>query len=97
MKAFQHLGQFREDCQFSTWLIRITVNQSLMKLRKQRGGKEVSLDDDFQSNGDILPIEVTDWAPNPEQYIGVGVTGHPNQNSRRIASDPAAGLCLARY
>jgi RNA polymerase sigma-70 factor, ECF subfamily len=67
MKAFQHLGQFREDCQFSTWLIRITVNQSLMKLRKQRGVREMSLDDDFQSNGDMLPIEVTDWAPNPEQ------------------------------
>src|SRR3984893_11216913 len=35
LKAFQHLGQFREDSLFSTWLIRITVNQSLMKLRKQ--------------------------------------------------------------
>src|SRR6202165_2372926 len=33
LKAFQHLSQFREDSQFSTWLIRITVNQSLMKLR----------------------------------------------------------------
>src|SRR6202035_4628799 len=39
LKAFQHLGQFREDSQFSTWLIRITVNQSLMKLRKQRAIK----------------------------------------------------------
>src|SRR6202162_3558048 len=36
LKAFQNLGKFREDSQFSTWLIRITVNQSLMKLRKQR-------------------------------------------------------------
>src|ERR1700732_4687110 len=35
-KAFQNLGQFREDSKFSTWLIRITLNQSLMKLRKQR-------------------------------------------------------------
>src|ERR1700731_4359244 len=63
LKAFQHLGQFREDSQFSTWLIRITVNQSLMKLRKQRGVKEVSIDDDFQSNGESLPFEVVDWAP----------------------------------
>ena len=22
---------------------------------------------DFQGDGDMLPIEVTDWAPNPEQ------------------------------
>ena len=44
LKAFQNLGQFREESQFSTWLFRITVNQSLMKLRKQRAiRREVSL------------------------------------------------------
>src|ERR1700724_4043281 len=42
LKAFQNLGQFRGDSLFSTWLIRITVNQSLMKLRKQRTIREVS-------------------------------------------------------
>ena len=67
LKAFQHLGDFREDSQFSTWLIRITVNQALMKLRKLRTIKEVSLDEDFQADEDTLPREVTDWAPNPEQ------------------------------
>jgi RNA polymerase sigma-70 factor (ECF subfamily) len=67
LKAYQHLADFREASQFSTWLIRITVNQSLMKLRKQRSPKEMSLDEDFGGEGDILPKEVTDWAPNPEQ------------------------------
>src|ERR1700704_3868806 len=66
-KAYQHLAEFREDSQFATWLIRITVNQSLMKLRKQRTIEEVSLDEDFQAEGDILPLEVVDWAPNAEQ------------------------------
>jgi RNA polymerase sigma-70 factor (ECF subfamily) len=65
--AFQHLDQFREDSQFSTWLIRIALNQSLMKLRKQRATREVSLDEDFQVDGDMLPREVVDWAPSPEQ------------------------------
>ena len=68
LKAYQHLADFREACQFSTWLIRITVNQALMKLRKQRGTAETSLDEDFGDEGDILPREVTDWAPNPEQF-----------------------------
>jgi len=67
LKAYQHLADFREDSQFSTWLIRITLNQSLMKLRKQRAVREVSLDEDFQADGDMLPLEVADWAPNPEQ------------------------------
>jgi RNA polymerase sigma-70 factor (ECF subfamily) len=67
LKTFQHLGEFREDSKFSTWLIRITLNESLMKLRKQRRIREVFLNDDFQADGEILPIEVTDWAPDPEQ------------------------------
>jgi RNA polymerase sigma-70 factor, ECF subfamily len=67
LKAFQNLGQFREESQFSTWLIRITLNQSLLKLRKQRAVREVSIDEDFQADGDTLPMEVIDWAPNPEQ------------------------------
>jgi RNA polymerase sigma-70 factor (ECF subfamily) len=67
LKAFQNLAEFREDSQFSTWLIRITVNQSLMKLRKQRAQKEVPLDEDFQADGDVLPVDVPDRAPNPEQ------------------------------
>jgi RNA polymerase sigma-70 factor (ECF subfamily) len=65
-KAFQNLHSFREESQFSTWLIRITVNESLMKLRKQHSTREVSLDDP-STDGSILPIDVTDWAPNPEQ------------------------------
>jgi RNA polymerase sigma-70 factor, ECF subfamily len=68
LKAFQHLGQFRETSQFSTWLIRIALNQSLMKLRKRRTTREVSLDKDFQSEEENnLPLDVADWAPNPEE------------------------------
>jgi RNA polymerase sigma-70 factor, ECF subfamily len=67
LKAFQNLSQFREDSQFSTWLIRITVNQSLMKLRKRRAVRDGSLDETFQADDDTLPMEVADWAPNPGQ------------------------------
>jgi RNA polymerase sigma-70 factor (ECF subfamily) len=68
LKAFRNLDQFREESQFSTWLIRITLNQSLMKLRKQRAYKEVSLDEDFRTlEEDVLPVELPDRAPTPEQ------------------------------
>jgi RNA polymerase sigma-70 factor, ECF subfamily len=68
LKAFRHLGEFRQDSTFSTWLIRITLNQSLMKVRKQRCAiREVSLGEKFQAGEDMLPMEVADWAPDPEQ------------------------------
>jgi len=67
LKAFQNLADFREDSQFSTWLIRITVNQSLLKLRKQRTHKEVSLDEGFEVDGNVLSVDVPDRSPTPEQ------------------------------
>ncbi len=67
LKAFQHLGEFREDAQFSTWLIRITLNQALSRVRKRHTMKEMSLDDDFEGDDMMLPREVADWAPNPEE------------------------------
>jgi len=76
LKAYQNLADFREHSEFSTWLIRITVNQALMKLRKQRTVREVSLDEDFQGEGDMLPVEVTDWAPNPEQLYWASELRH---------------------
>jgi RNA polymerase sigma-70 factor (ECF subfamily) len=68
LKVFQHLDGFRENSKFSTWLIRITVNQSLMKLRKQRSNREVSLDDNYQGDENRLPRDVADWAPSPEEH-----------------------------
>jgi RNA polymerase sigma-70 factor, ECF subfamily len=67
LKVFRKLAQFRGNSQFSTWLIRITVNESLMKLRKQRSTREVSIDEDFPSEGPLAPYEFADWAPNPEK------------------------------
>jgi RNA polymerase sigma-70 factor, ECF subfamily len=71
LKAFQNLAQFREHSQFSSWLIRITLNQSLTKLRKQRTVREVSLDEDFHADREMLPMEVADWSPNPEELYRV--------------------------
>jgi hypothetical protein len=47
-----------------------------MKLRRQRTTKEASLDEDFQADGDVLPKEVTDWAPNPEQLYWASELRH---------------------
>jgi RNA polymerase sigma-70 factor (ECF subfamily) len=67
LKAFRKLSQFQENSQFSTWLTRITVNESLMKLRKQHSITEVSFDSGLQSDEDAGPFDFADWRPNPEE------------------------------
>ena len=36
LKAYEKLDQFQGNSKFSTWLIRIAVNESLMRLRKAK-------------------------------------------------------------
>jgi RNA polymerase sigma-70 factor (ECF subfamily) len=36
LKAYAHIDQFHSKSRFSTWLLRITINEALGKLRKQR-------------------------------------------------------------
>ena len=67
LKAFQKLPQFEGRSKFSTWLIRIAENQALMKLRKCRRSKLVSIDVDISVDEGLVPRDVVDWAPNPEQ------------------------------
>src|SRR5437588_7759784 len=67
LKAFTNLKNFQEQSKFYTWLVRIAVNEALMKLRRRRTGKLVSLDQDIETEEDAVPREVADWAPNPEQ------------------------------
>jgi RNA polymerase sigma-70 factor (ECF subfamily) len=69
LKAFQHLPEFREDARFYTWLVRIGVNEGLMKLRKRRSDKTVTMEDQVDDEGVAMPREFTDWKPNPEQQL----------------------------
>jgi len=68
LKAFEHLGDFEGNSRFYTWLVRIAVNQALMKLRRRRSNI-VSLDEEIDTGEDMMPREVEDWGPSPmERY-----------------------------
>src|SRR6202044_734513 len=56
-----------EQSKFYTWLVRIAVNEALMKLRRRKPERTVSLDEEVKTEDDSLPREVADWSPNPEQ------------------------------
>ncbi|MDR3722077.1 MAG: sigma-70 family RNA polymerase sigma factor [Candidatus Acidoferrales bacterium] len=64
LKAFEHLQSFEGNSRFYTWLVRIAVNQALMKLRKRRPNV-VSLDEEIDTGEDLVPREVEDWGPSP--------------------------------
>jgi RNA polymerase sigma-70 factor (ECF subfamily) len=65
-RAFLHLDTFRGDSRFYTWLVRIAINQSLMKLRKRRG-RELEFDGRSTVEDGPLWADVTDDTPTPEQ------------------------------
>ena len=74
-KAFQKLDQFQGNSKFSTWLVRIAVNESLMRLRKRKTSKTVSMDQDVETEEGSIPRDFAEWRPNPEQIYSQGELG----------------------
>lgn len=64
VQAYKNLRNFRGESRFYTWLVRITINAGLMKMRRQHPN-EISFD--VQYDEGLFPSEIEDWGPNPEQ------------------------------
>lgn len=75
LKAYENLDQFQGNSKFYTWLVRIAVNESLMKLRRRKTSKTVSMDEDVETEEGSMPREFADWSPNPEQQYGQSELG----------------------
>src|SRR5437879_12405317 len=69
LKAYQNLGQFQGQSKFYTWLVRIAVNEALMKLRRRRPERMVSMDEEVKTEEDSLTREVADWSTKTEWKI----------------------------
>ncbi len=67
LKAYEHLDGFQGNSKFYTWLVRIAVNESLMKLRKRKSNRTVSLDEPSDNGEEPMVREVAVWEGNPEQ------------------------------
>jgi RNA polymerase sigma-70 factor, ECF subfamily len=75
LKAYEHLGEFEGNSRFYTWLVRIAVNQALMKLRKRRPNV-VSLDEEVDTGEETVPRDVQDWGPSPaDRYAQTELSG----------------------
>src|SRR6202007_1382040 len=68
VKAFHNISRFEGNSQFSTWLVRITINEALMKLRK-RQSERISEYHDANAPEDeqrMFP-EIEDTRQDPER------------------------------
>ena len=67
LKAFEHLPDFHGQSKFYTWIVRIAVNESLMKLRKRKSDRTVPLDEPLDTGEDTVVREIAVWDEDPEQ------------------------------
>jgi RNA polymerase sigma-70 factor, ECF subfamily len=61
-----HLCQFQGESSFSTWLMRIAINEALMFLRRIGAVREVSLDDIRDAQGSAASLGIPDSNADPE-------------------------------
>lgn len=70
-KAHKNIHRFEGRSRFSSWLVRIAVNEALMKIRSRRSERMVFHVDMPRPEGEYSPLlEIEDDRPDPErQYM----------------------------
>jgi len=70
MKAYSNCDQFHGRSQFSTWLVRVAINEALMRLRRRNASKEVSLGSDSENDEVLSPVrDISNVANQEREYI----------------------------
>jgi len=70
INAYRHLGSFRAEAKFSTWLTAIAINEGRKRLRKAKGAAEESIEEQAEEKeGDYTPAPLTDWREIPLEAL----------------------------
>src|SRR6266851_5015547 len=85
LNAFVHLKDFDGRSKFATWLTRIAINAALMKLRKNRGAREVPMDEPKPSSEPVAQREFRHDAPDPEESCSL-------RERKRMVESAISGL-----
>jgi len=93
LKAYCNLARFHGKSRFYTWLVRITVNEALMTLRKRRTQHELPWND-FAPVGDesgtLVHRDIEDPHPTPEAHCA-------GEETRRILGEAMRTLGPVLY
>ena len=68
-KVYRNLAEFEGKSAFSSWLYRIALNTSYMKLRERRGSNLVSLDDVINQLEEQTLDHESDWSSRPDDQL----------------------------
>ena len=68
LKAYAHLD-FQGQSKFYTWLVRIAVNEALMKLRKRKSDETVSLDEPQDTGEETVRAKSPSGTTTPNRSI----------------------------
>jgi RNA polymerase sigma-70 factor (ECF subfamily) len=85
LKAYTHLDNFKGDSKFYTWIVRIGVNEALMRLRKRKSDRSVPLDEPVELGEETVTREIAVWEDNPEQQ-------YSQEEWRRILDEAVESL-----
>ncbi len=67
VNAFTHLDSFRGDASLATWLSRITMNEALGRLRREKPA--VELQEAKRTEAQIIPFPLSGAADDPERTM----------------------------
>ena len=88
LSAYQHLGSFRGDAAFGSWVHRIAANQALMRLRHQKvvdAAEKDLIEPEFNERGTLVEAPATGWArPADEQALDEELAGAIQQATDRL-------------
>jgi RNA polymerase sigma-70 factor, ECF subfamily len=73
LSAIEHLGSFRAESSFATWLFRIATNAALKVIRKRKGLDTVSFEavtePPAEDGAVVFPEFIADWRQSPEVLV----------------------------
>ncbi len=71
LQAFRKLDTFKDEAEFSTWIYRIAVNLCLMKKRKEKGHRVISLEAPvlYQRQKELKTAIADDWSKEPSANL----------------------------